>query len=447
MKRIVFTLAMACAILTTKGQDSYIVKTKNVKPAASSILSSSDGGGSEEESAELQDFVSKNFRYRSMCNWQEGMRFMVIPEKYDLIVNTFRDAETNKEFSNIKLRHKIMVYRNHTTGSNGREHINFVCQDDGRAYYYEVPVGNFDDYCYGKQGVPTLAYLDDVDRARELLLGQTLITRQPTFYIDTQYEGDGVEEVKVPENTEVVVKHIGVGSRKYPVKIIVEDPKTGREFFQNVVMSRTNNGMRDEELEMDSKRFLFLNSFEVVSGTEIVSTDYTQYVGKTIYSKGPVEMISKGDGRIRNVKVPRLTEFIIDDISAVGNSRNVMMTLTESESRRVYLKEVTFVSDKDGLTPANYFGALFGIGEGKLRNSSRETRAMIRQGRVGGGMTEEEVELAMGEPDSKSFNSDGLQEWTYRRTKKLFIVQFDSNGKVSSLRTTELNPTTKKKKR
>ena len=445
MKRIVFTLAMACAILTTMGQESYIVKTKNVKPVASVGLSSEDA--SEYESAELQDFVSKNFRFRSMCDWQEGMRFMVVPEKYDLVVNTFRDAETNKEVSNGKLRYKIMVYRNHTKGSNGREQINFVCQDDGRIYYYELPNGDFEDYCYGKQGVPTLAYLDDVDKARELLLGQTLITRQPIFYIDTQYEGDGMEEVRIPENTEVVVKHIGVGTRKYPVKIIVEDPKTGKEFFQHVVMSRTNNGMRDEDFEIDNKKNLFLNSFEVVSGTQMVSADFTQYIGKTIYSKVPVEMISKGDGRIRNVKVPRLTEFIIDDISAVGNSRNVMMTLTESESRRVYLKEVTFVSDDVATAPANYFGTLFGLGEGKLRNSSLETRAMIRQGRVGGGMTEEEVELAMGEPDSKTVNADGLQEWTYKRTKKLFIVQFDNQGKVAKLRTTELNPKAKKKTR
>lgn len=443
MKRIVFTLAMACAILTTMGQESYIVKTKNVKPVASVGLSSEDA--SEYESAELQDFVSKNFRFRSMCDWQEGMRFMVVPEKYDLVVNTFRDAETNKEVSNGKLRYKIMVYRNHTKGSNGREQINFVCQDDGRIYYYELPNGDFEDYCYGKQGVPTLAYLDDVDKARDLLLGQTLITRQPIFYIDTQYEGDGMEEVRIPENTEVVVKHIGVGTRKYPVKIIVEDPKTGKEFFQHVVMSGTNNGMRDEDFEMDNKKYLFLNSFEVVFGTQMVSADFTQYIGKTIYSKVPVEMISKGDGRIRNVKVPRLTEFIIDDISAVGNSRNVMMTLTESESRRVYLKEVTFVSDDVATAPANYFGTLFGLGEGKLRNSSRETRAMIRQGRVGGGMTEEEVELAMGEPDSKTVNADGLQEWTYKRTKKLFIVQFDNQGKVAKLRTTELNPKAKKK--
>ena len=434
MKRLVSTVAMACFMLMAMGQSSYIVKTKNVKPIAS-VRSATDGNVLDEDSGEPQDFVTQNFKYRSMCDWQVGMRFMVIPDKYDLIVSTFHDAQTDKEVSNGSLRYKIMVYRNHTVGENERERVNFVCEDDGRAYYFELPYETFDDYCYGKSGVPTLAYLDDVDKARELLLGQTLITRQPVFYIDTQYVGDGVEEVRIPENTEVVVKHIGVGSRKYPVKIIVEDAKTGREFFQNVVMSRTNNGMRDEDFETDNQKHLFLNSFDVVAGVERVSADYLQYIGKTIYSKFAIEMTSKGDGRVRTVKVPRLTEFIIDDISSPGQGGLVLMTLTESESRRIYQKEVSFLEDNLGEENENYFGYLFGIGEGKLRNSSRETRAMIRQGRVGIGMTEEEVELAMGEPDEVVINENGLSEWYYKRTKKMLIVQFNKQRKVSGLKT------------
>jgi len=421
-------------MLMAMGQSSYIVKTKNVKPIAS-VRSATDGNVLDEDFGEPQDFVTQNFKYRSMCDWQEGMRFMVIPDKYDLIVSTFHDAQTDKEVSNGSLRYKIMVYRNHTVGENERERVNFVCEDDGRAYYFELPYETFDDYCYGKSGVPTLAYLDDVDKARELLLGQTLITRQPVFYIDTQYVGDGVEEVRIPENTEVVVKHIGVGTRKYPVKIIVEDAKTGREFFQNVVMSRTNNGMRDEDFETDNQKHLFLNSFDVVAGVERVSADYLQYIGKTIYSKFAIEMTSKGDGRVRTVKVPRLTEFIIDDISSPGQGGLVLMTLTESESRRIYQKEVSFLEDNLGEENENYFGYLFGIGEGKLRNSSRETRAMIRQGRVGIGMTEEEVELAMGEPDEVVVNENGLSEWYYKRTKKMLIVQFNKQRKVSGLKT------------
>ena len=447
MKRMLFTAAIAWSVLTAMGQGTYIVKTKNVTPEKAEVTGAADETAQEGHADEAQDFVTKNFRYRSMCDWQAGMRFMVIPEKYDLIVNTFRDATDQKEIPNGSLRHKVMVYQDHTVGENGRARMNFICQDDNRACYFELPFGAFEDYCYGKTGVPTLAYLEDVDKARELLLGQTLITRQPVFYIDTQYEGDGVEEVTIPENTEVRVTQIGVGTRKYPVKIIVEDVRTGREFFQNVVMSRTNSGMRDEELEMD-KKVLFLNSFEVVSDVDQVSSDYQKYIGRTIYSKYAIVMLSKGDGKLRNVKVPRLTEFIIDDIVPTGRGGMVLMTLTESESRRVYQKEVSFVNESMLDDNENYFGYLFGLGEGKLRNSSRETRAMIRQGRVGHGMTQEEVELAMGEPDAKMTTSSGLEEWHYLRTKIVLIIQFDKHGKVSGIvKSGDKKPVTKKKKK
>lgn len=440
MKRVIVLVASVMAVMTAFAQESYIVKTKNVKPSApvTTATGVTDAAPAEDPN-EPQNFVTKNFKYRSMCDWQEGMRFMVIPEKYDLIVNTFCDATTGKEVGNGKLRHKIMIYKNHTTGSNGRERVNFLCQDDNRAYYYELPNGSFEDYCYGKLGVPTLAYLDDVDKARELLMGQTLITRQKIFYIDTQYEGDGVEEVTIPENTEVVVKAIGVGTRKFPVKIIVEDPKTGREFFQNVVLSKTNNGMRDDELIMDNKKFVFLNSFDVLTGTDVVSSNYTDYIGKTVFTKYPTEMISKGDGRMRKVKVPRLMEFVIDAISPHTTDNYVTMTLTEAESRRVYTKDVTFTNedvtgDIDGKRE-DYFGYLFGIGEGKLRNSTPETRAMIRQGRVAVGMTDEEVELALGEPDNIVEASNGRVDWIYKRTKKLLIVQFNNIRKVIGVKT------------
>ena len=440
MKRMILTAVMAMSIMAVMAQDSYIVKTKNVRrETPTAVTVTAESATPAENSSEPQNFVTKNFKYRSMCDWQQGMRFMVIPEKYDLIVSTFYDLATGKEVANGKLRHKIMVYKNHTIGANGRDRVNFVCQDDNRSYYFELPHGSFDDYCYGKLGVPTLAYLDDVDRARELLMGKTLITRQPIFYIDTQFDGDGVEEIKVAENTEVVVKAIGVGTRKFPVKIIVEDPKTGKEFFQNVVLSRTNNGMRDDELDLDNKKFVFLNSFDVLDGTEIVSEEYYNYIGKTIFTKYATEMVSKGDGKIRKVRVPRLTEFIIDAIHPQVNSNYVTMTLTEAESRRVYQKDVTFVNeniagDIDGYKE-DYFGYLFGLGEGKLRNSTPETRAMIRQGRVAVGMTDEEVELALGEPETIVSGSNGRVDWIYKRSKKLLIVQFNNLRKVIGVKT------------
>ena len=141
-----------------------------------------------------------------------------------------------------KIDKKIMIYKGHTEGSDGHAHINFLCQDNNHMYYYEVPNGTFDDYCYGKMGVPTLAYLGDVDIAYEKLMGKTLFTKTTIFRIDTEYDGDGYQEITVPKDEEVKVIDIGVGTRSFPVKIIVED-KDGNEFYQNVAISKTNSGI------------------------------------------------------------------------------------------------------------------------------------------------------------------------------------------------------------
>ena len=108
MKRMILLAGMAIVMTSAMAQDNdYIVKTKNVKKtAATQSIVAEDV---VDENAEPKDFMGKNFRYYSMCDWKDGMRFMVVPEKYDLLVGTFRDANTNKEVSSGRLRHYIMV--------------------------------------------------------------------------------------------------------------------------------------------------------------------------------------------------------------------------------------------------------------------------------------------------------------------------------------------------
>ena len=196
MKKLIVLAGMAFAASTAMAQsaDSYIVKTKGVKKTEAKANVKKDAQTDEQTGT---DFVSQNFRYYSLCDWQDGMRFMVIPEKYDLVVNTFRDAGTGKEVSSGKLRHKIMVYNNHSVGENGRARMNFTCEEDNKRYYFELPNGEFEDYCFSKKGVPTLAYLGDVDIAREKLMGQSLITRGTDYCVDTDYDTDAYDNVKV----------------------------------------------------------------------------------------------------------------------------------------------------------------------------------------------------------------------------------------------------------
>ena len=425
---MILLAGMAFVMTTAQAQDNdYIVKTKNVKKTAVAAAVTADDVVAEE--AEPKDFMGKNFRFYSMCDWKDGMRFMVVPEKYDLLVNTFRDANTNKEVSSGRLRHYIMVYKGHEDMSNGRVHINFYCETDKKSYYYELPNGTFDDYCYGKMGVPTLAYLGDVDKARELLMDQTLITRTQFFRIDTEYDGDGFQEVKYPKNKLVTVKAIGVGTRAFPVKIIVED-ENGEQFYQNVAMSKTNSGMRDDEFDVDNAKFLFEGSFEFTGAEMEVAKDYKSYLNQTVYTKYATAMSSKGAGKTRDVKVPRLTGFIIDEINRDKNHEGYYtLTLREVETRRIFYKEISFNEDNRG-PREDYFGYLFGMGEGAGRNTTLETRTAIREGRVIPGMTMEEVELAVGEASSKITTSDGVTEWMYPRSNSVLVVQFNEDGIV-----------------
>ena len=241
MKKSFLTTCVALIFLTATAQEnSYFVKTRGAKKVQLQTEYSSDevlaGPNLVDETA--RDFISENFRFYSLCDWQDGMKFMVMPEKYDLVVKTFADAATGKDVSSMSLRHKIMIYKGHTEASDGHHRINFYCQDNGRDYYYEIPSGSFDDYCYNKFGVPTLAYLGDVDIAREKLMGKTMYTKTQYYRIDTEYDGDGFQDVIVDKDMEVKVTAVGVGTRAYPVKIIVED-RDGNEFYQNVAISKT----------------------------------------------------------------------------------------------------------------------------------------------------------------------------------------------------------------
>ena len=420
---MILLAGMAIAMTTAMAQDNdYIVKTKNVKKTDVAATISAEDVVSEE--AEPKDFMGKNFRYYSMCDWKDGMRFMVIPEKYDLLVGTFRDANTNKEVSSGRLRHHIMVYKGHEDMINGRVHVNFYCETDNKYYYYELPNGTFDDYCYGKLGVPTLAYLGDVDMARQLLMDQTLLTRTQFFRIDTEYDGDGFQEVKYPKNKLVTVKAIGVGTRAFPVKIIVED-ENGEQFYQNVAMSKTNSGMRDDEFDVDNAKYLFEGSFEFTGAEMEVSKDFKSYLNQTVYTKYATAMSSKGAGKTRDVKVPRLTGFIIDEINRDKNHEGYYsLTLREVETRRIFYKDITFNEDNRG-PREDFFGYLFGMGEGAGRSTTLETRTAIREGRVIPGMSMEEVEMAVGEAASKVTTSDGVTEWMYPRSNSVLVVQFE----------------------
>ena len=430
MKRMFFTACMAIVFLAASAQDNpYIVKTKGVKKSAESHMADEVAEAQQEDEESAKDFISQNFKFYSLCDWWKGMKFMVMPEKYDLVVKTFTDSVSGKEVSNMTLKYKIMIYQGHSESRDGHAHVNFICQDDGKPYYYEIGYGTFEDYCFQKTGVPTLAYLGDVDTAREKLKDKTLYTKTKHYRIDTEYDGEGFQEVLVDEDMEVKVVAVGVGSRKYPVKIIVED-KDGNQFFQNVTMSKTNCGMRDDEFVTDEARYLFKNSFELQDDImSITGKNYKQFVGKVVHTKFPTKMLNEVTSKQQ--AIPRLTEYKVEQITPHKNDDKATVKLKSTILGNFFYAECFLDQYKCLNEPEEFFGAIFAPGPGKKVVTSEASRAMIRAGHVGIGMSEDEVQLAAGEPDKVEHGEGGQYFWVFNRSNnKLLYVEFDGSGVV-----------------
>ena len=429
MKKTILTTCAAFLFLTAMAQENpYIVKTSGVKKHAQpGVVSEIDFASQEEETA--TDFISQNFKFYSLCDWQEGMKFMVLPEKYDLVVKTFTDAATGKDVSSMPLKYKIMIYKGHHESADGRSRIDFYCQDNGRNYYYEIPSGSFEDHCYKKEGVPTLAYLGDVDIAREKLMGKTLYTKTQYYRIDTEYDGDGYQDVIVNKDMEVKVTKVGVGTRSFPVKIIVED-KDGNEFYQNVAISKTNCGMRDDEFIMDEAKYLFGNSFELVDDIMAINSyNYRQYIGKIIHTKFKTKLLNENTKKMQ--AIPRMMEYQIEAMNPHKNDDKFTLKLKNTTLGTYFYGD--FVMDSHRAeNQEEYFGYIFAAGPGKKIQSSEGSRAMMRQGHAGIGFTEDEVMMAAGEPDKVEHGQNGNYTWIFNRSNNMLLyVDFDGSGVVT----------------
>lgn len=438
MKKLILTTGLVLMAMVVFAQQKtakdYLVKTSNVKMQAADETGVAFADSAETK-APARDFISTHFPFQSVCDWQPGMRFMVMPEKYDLIVKTFSDYNTNKEVSSVPLRHKIMVYDGYIEkdkSSNGHARMNFHLEDNGARYYYEIPVGSFADYCYDKKGVPTLAYLGDVDIAQEVLVGKTVFTKAKYYLIDTDAQ-DGTEEYVVRDREGVEIVAVGVGTRSYPVKIIVQD-KDGKQFYQNVAISKTNCGMRDDEFIKDEEKHLFANSFELEDDIMMLSNDYRDYIGKVVHTRYLTKMLN--EKMTRNVNIISQSGFQIMEMRPLPQAGMMALVLKSTLTAGMYYKNVRFASYyKPGEEPAEgeeLFGKLFALGEGKQIETSTATRAAIREGRVTIGMTEDEVLMVMGDIESEGTSKSGNKIWRSRTpgSGKLLAIEFGPDGRV-----------------
>jgi len=430
MKKAFLLSALFLMSLTTGAQtrdpnNKYLVWTNNIIFNKEEKSDTVKEEVPEEEKA--KSFIERYFRYVSMCDWQEGMRFMVIPSKEDMVIRTFSDS-LDHMVSSMSLRNKIMVYKGRVKEDRLHERIRFQCLEDGKSYYFELPTLNFEDYCASKYGVPTLAYLGDVDTAIDQLVGKQLVTRHPIYNVDISTTSYGYEKIEVPLGTEVTVVAAGVGTRNYPVKLIVAD-RSGKEFFQNVAISRTNSGMRDNEFVGDELKHTFEGSFELLGDQAILDRKYDDFVGRKVFTLYRTEMTDT----LGNKKMfERLSNFVIKKMHVIKGTPFVRMTLLNDGVE--YQKQVSFqstnVAGEIGGMREDFYYTLFASGNlGDVKGVRKENLHDIRNAVVRVGFNEQEVKLALGNPDATGTTAKGMYTWTYLSGTPCTIY-FDKNTKM-----------------
>lgn len=407
--------------LGMSAQGEYLVKTK---PAASNAPATSS---LSPEAA----FVNNNFKHYSLCDWYPGMRFMVIPEELDLIIPTFRSAATGKEVESGELKHRIMEYQGVETTERGHLHFSFL--SDTTRFFVEVKHTTLNNYCSDPQnGIPTLAYLGDVDIANALLVGETLYIRCENVCQDDINSPEGFRTLKIARNTPVKVTAVGVGSRAFPVKIVFEDAN-GNSYYKEVAISKTNCGMTEAEFVMEKADRTFAASFGFTDPNlsrkeQLLSL----YRNKMVYLKhaGPM-----ADNKGKSCDMRRYTQYTIRDIELTNGNDYVTLTLSDAQNR-LFKKQVTFLRKSvigDVHQSENFFEEVFGMGN--LRDLyptiSEATWKNIENGQVSVGMTAAECRLALGEPiriykDTVS----GLYDWIYENQT---ILSF-KNGKLFKIK-------------
>ena len=406
-------------------KSDYFVVTSNVKetPRQAVVTNAQGDGTSAEEVAEKRrkDFISRNFRYISMCDWTPGMRFMVRPTQKDLVVKTFADATTGNMVSTRSLNDSILVYEGHAN-PNGSMHEQIIFSlesNPAKKYYFEVPTSSFDDYCYSKHGVPSLAYLGDVDMAIDSLVGKQVRVLERYLYQDTEVSSGSFKSVDIGDakrGTVMTISKVGVGTKDFPVKIVVKEPDRngleGQEYFQLVAISRTNCSLRDEDFEKsDNAPHAFQNSFQLLADRMAVAPELRPWVGKTVFTAYDTDML---DDKERHQKIGKLSTFVITDMFRMGESDIVSLTLKGKTSGKTYTKQVSVTNTKV-TGKEEVLNELFLEGDPNNMAGVRATNmSLIQQGKVKIGFTEAEVRMALGEPSDITRVVGGTYQWVYQ---------------------------------
>ena len=229
MRIIVLSLILfCCGTCPITAQSDYIVTTPSTQ---------------EIPVGEEEQFIKNNFPLQPLCKWTPGMKFMFAPSAREMFLPTLLIYNTEKGVDNSLMRHKILTF----TGTEEKVQkiadetnytTRFVFEDEGEKYYYDIKNMRLDEICerMPRACINGLVYLQDVDTAKDLLIGKTIYIQSETVRVDDANSYSGYRDIPISVNTEATVTAVGVGSQAYPVKIIFKDTQ-GHSYYLEVALS------------------------------------------------------------------------------------------------------------------------------------------------------------------------------------------------------------------
>ena len=411
MRTIVLSVILFCCGMShVTAQSDYIVTT----PSAQEIPAS-----------EEEQFIIKHFPLKPLCKWTPGMKFMFAPSAREMFLPTLLIYNTEKGVDNSLMRHKILTF----TGTEEKVQkiadetnytTRFVFEDEGEKYYYDIKNMRLDEICerMPRACINGLVYLQDVDTAKDLLIGKTIYIQSETVRVDDANSYSGYRDIPISVNTEATVTAVGVGSQAYPVKIIFKDTQ-GHSYYLEVALSRTNSGMDVSDFQAEKKMRYFPNAISFSSKKSgNLETLKDKYIDLTVYPKRTLavkRVFSLENKQMENrIHLPRYTVLKIKEIKISGPGSLVILSL-EDWHGSLYETEVDLKYDVI-VKNENYIEDLFGFGDihQKYPAITDKHWAIIARGDLEEGMNTDECRLSIGDPVEIQLKKDSrFETWFY----------------------------------
>ena len=411
MRTIVLSVILFCCGMShVTAQSDYIVTT----PSAQEIPAS-----------EEEQFIIKHFPLKPLCKWTPGMKFMFAPSAREMFLPTLLIYNTEKGVDNSLMRHKILTF----TGTEEKVQkiadetnytTRFVFEDEGEKYYYDIKNMRLDEICerMPRACINGLVYLQDVDTAKDLLIGKTIYIQSETVRVDDANSYSGYRDIPISVNTEATVTAVGVGSQAYPVKIIFKDTQ-GHSYYLEVALSRTNSGMDMSDFQGEKRMKYFSNSISFTNKKlDNIESLKNRYLGATVYPKKTLSAkraVSLENKQMESrVHLPRYTILTIKEVRMPSPGSLAILTLKDkngiSYEMKVDLKYDVITRNN------NYIEDLFGFEDiqKKYPGITEKRWQIISRGDLEVGMSTDECRLSIGDPIEIVLKKDNrFENWFY----------------------------------